>query len=124
MREENLSPSPVIVIVPLITPARAQAAATSIVPIPPVLNASIISLSDVVKQDLKFGDLVTELIIKVRKYKAVNNMSMKEEINKLIIKCNDNYINFLKQTELDLKACTGAREIDIISSNGLEIIIE
>ncbi|MDD4036353.1 MAG: valine--tRNA ligase [Bacilli bacterium] len=88
------------------------------------ITTSIITLSDTVKQYLEFGDLVTEIIIKVRKHKTVNNMSMKDELNKLIIKCNDKYINSLKQTELDLKACTSAKEINIISSNDLEIIIE
>lgn len=88
------------------------------------ITISKISANDVLKEDLEFGKLITEIITKVRKYKTSNNMSMKDEINKLIIKCSNNCIDSLKQTELDLKACTRAKEINIISNNNLEIIIE
>ncbi len=55
------------------------------------------------------GDLAVAIIAGVRKYKADKQLSLKEEINKLIINTKDKkqFTPFLE----DLKAVTNAKEI-------------
>ncbi|MGI6309877.1 MAG: valine--tRNA ligase [Bacilli bacterium] len=88
------------------------------------ITTLIIRENKVENESLKFGDIVKAVLEQVRKYKTVNNMSMKAELDKLIIKGEEKYIGYLKQTKLDLKACTSAREINFISQEKLEIVIE
>ena len=60
---------------------------------------------------LRFGGKVVDIIAGVRKYKSENNLSMRAETDKLEIKCETEFIDWFKQTEKDLTACTNAKII-------------
>lgn len=60
---------------------------------------------------LSFGTNMKELISGVRRYKTEHQMSMKDEIGSLQLRCPEWMEGYYMQTELDLSACTGAREI-------------
>ena len=61
------------------------------------------------------GDLVIEIIAAVRKYKSENNLSMKEELNKLVIQTKKDYEEIgcsLKSTFNDLKETLNIKEVE------------
>ncbi len=60
---------------------------------------------------IEFGEHVKELIGEVRRKKTEQQLSMKDEIQELMIKCPRKYLEFYKRTEEDIKACTGAGKI-------------
>ena len=60
---------------------------------------------------IEYGEHVKAVIADVRKYKAEQQMSMKDRIPELVITCPKKYREFYKKTEKDLKACTGAETI-------------
>ncbi len=62
---------------------------------------------------LTFGDKLKEVISQTRKYKTENSLSMKAEIEKVVINCNEADIERFKLTLGDIKACCNAREIEI-----------
>ena len=60
---------------------------------------------------LHFGEHIIKMIYNVRKQKSENNLSMRAEIEELKIVCEPEFVNWYKQTEKDLKACTNAKKI-------------
>lgn len=60
---------------------------------------------------LSFGTNMKDVISGVRRYKTEHQMSMKDEIGSLQLRCPEWMEGYYRQTELDLSACTGAREI-------------
>ena len=60
---------------------------------------------------LSFGRNMKDVISGVRRYKTEHQMSMKDEIGSLQLRCPEWMEGYYRQTELDLSACTGAREI-------------
>lgn len=68
------------------------------------------------KKDIELGDKFVEIVSLVRRYKAENNYSMKEEIKELSIQCNEELREFIESSVDDLKAVTNS--IDIKFSPG------
>ncbi len=63
---------------------------------------------------IMFGEALKEIVAETRKYKSENALSMKAEIDEVVIKSDIKYVEMFKQTLLDIKACCKAKEIKII----------
>ncbi|WP_406241909.1 class I tRNA ligase family protein [Tissierella carlieri] len=61
-----------------------------------------------------FGEKLKEIIAETRKYKSENALSMKTEIEEVIIATDDKFMELFKQTIGDIKACCRAKKIKII----------
>jgi len=60
----------------------------------------------------KAGDFAIDIINLVRKYKSEQQMSMKEELQKLVLICSEeNFIDLVKSVEGDLKSVLKVKEI-------------
>ncbi len=59
--------------------------------------------SDVIKE-LKYGDIICNLISEVRGYKSLNNLSLKTPVKTLEITCNNNILEAIENSKLDLCA--------------------
>lgn len=57
------------------------------------------------------GALFVDIVSTVRKFKSSKHLSLKEEIKLLTIECSKNQENLIKNTLLDLKGVTKAKEI-------------
>lgn len=62
---------------------------------------------------IEFGEHLKEVIAGVRRYKTENQLSMKDPVPELNIDCPKKYQELYKETEKDLRACTGAEKIVI-----------
>jgi len=62
---------------------------------------------------LSFGEQLKETIFNMRKYKSQNNLSLKTEIDKIDIRTEKKFMNWFKETEKDIKACSFAKIINI-----------
>lgn len=62
------------------------------------------------------GDMVVDLISKVRKHKSENNLSLRAEIKSLGIRAKADYLEFIKSVEYDLKSTCSCLNIDYILS--------
>ncbi|MBB6217781.1 valyl-tRNA synthetase [Anaerosolibacter carboniphilus] len=62
-----------------------------------------------------FGDQLKAVIAETRKYKSENALSMKTEIDEVIIKSDTRFVEMFRQTICDIKACCSANGIKIIS---------
>lgn len=60
---------------------------------------------------LTFGEHLKGVIGDVRKYKTENQLSMKDAIPELTIRCPERFLAFYQQTQKDIMACTGAEKI-------------
>ncbi len=60
---------------------------------------------------LAFGDMVKDQIAKMRKYKSENNLSMKSEMETLVITTKEEFLPMLAKTEKDLLSCAGAKRV-------------
>jgi valyl-tRNA synthetase len=60
---------------------------------------------------LEFGDLIETIISNARKEKSERNLSLKDDMEELIIRCPSGFKEFFRGTEEDLKACTRAKRI-------------
>ena len=60
---------------------------------------------------IEFGEHLKEVIADVRKSKTEKQMSMKDAIPELIITCPARFREFYRESEKDIKACTGAERI-------------
>lgn len=69
------------------------------------------------------GDLVVEVISAVRKYKSDNKLSLKVDIDKVVIKCTKDQEKLIEEAMGDLKVTTHAKEIIFVESEefGVEI---
>jgi valyl-tRNA synthetase len=60
---------------------------------------------------LIFGEKLKEVIADTRKYKSENNLSMKTEIERIIIKTDEKFAHQFKLTEKDIIGCSKAQKI-------------
>ena len=60
---------------------------------------------EVDKDIIAFGEILKDTIGEVRKYKSEKNLSMKTEIEEVIIKCTEKEQELFRKTEKDIKAC-------------------
>ncbi|NLU53280.1 MAG: valine--tRNA ligase [Clostridiaceae bacterium] len=60
-----------------------------------------------------FGEKLKDVISEARKYKTVNALSMKAEMEKIVITTEEKYVDLFRQTINDLKACCHANVIEI-----------
>jgi valyl-tRNA synthetase len=60
---------------------------------------------------LLFGEELKKIIMGVRKYKSENNLSMKEEMESVMISCNKSLKEYFIRSEKDLIACTNCRSV-------------
>ena len=62
-----------------------------------------------------FGEKLKDVISQTRKYKTENALSMKAEIEKVVITTDKKFVELFQQTVNDIKACCHARIIEISS---------
>ena len=60
---------------------------------------------------LEFGELMKSSIAEMRRYKSENNLSMRTEIETMIISSPDHLLPLFKLTEKDLLACSRAKSL-------------
>lgn len=72
---------------------------------------------------LSFGDDVKTLLNEVRKYKSERNLSMKADIESIIIRINGDKKDMLESAIKDLLACTSAEGINIEESDSFGVSI-
>lgn len=60
---------------------------------------------EVDKDIIAFGEILKDTIGEVRKYKSEKNLSMKTEIEEVIINCTEKEQELFRKTEKDIKAC-------------------
>jgi len=58
------------------------------------------------------GDLIVDIVSAVRKFKSENKLSLKVDLNKLTIQCDEKQKTLIEQAIGDLKATTRALEVD------------
>jgi len=62
-----------------------------------------------------FGEKLKDVISETRKYKTENALSMKAEIEKVVITTDEKFVGLFQQTINDIKACCHAKVIEIRS---------
>lgn len=72
-------------------------------------------ISNVNDEILRFGDEVKSAISGMRKYKSENNLSMRTEMDELIIEHSPQFMEWFRQSEKDLKYCANAKDIRLCS---------
>lgn len=60
---------------------------------------------------LAFGEQIKDSVSLMRKYKSENNLSMKAEIDRFVVRCSERFAPWFSATEKDLYACSHAKEI-------------
>ena len=75
---------------------------------------------------IRSGDIVVDLVGVVRKYKSENNLSLKEELSTLTIKCSDDDKVLIESVIDDIKSTTKVKEIvfgetDMMTCSNFEI---
>jgi valyl-tRNA synthetase len=65
------------------------------------------------KKLLEFGERLKDIIAGVRKQKSESNQSMKTEIEELKITVPEEFTEYFRKSEKDIKACTNAKSIEI-----------
>lgn len=73
---------------------------------------------------LQFGQLVDQILSEVRRYKSERNLSMKAELEKVIITVPAEYLSLFEETILDLKRCTGSRTIQFLPGDPLSVKVD
>lgn len=66
------------------------------------------------EQILLFGEKLKKVIAEVRKYKSENSLSMKAEMEEVVVNTEDGYAELFKRTIGDIKACCRAGEVKIL----------
>ncbi len=69
---------------------------------------------------IKLGDKYVSIVSAVRKFKSEKQVSMKTELEYLNIQCDNKLKEFIENSILDLKAVTGAKEINFIDNANIE----
>jgi len=64
---------------------------------------------------INFGEVLKIAISEMRKYKSENNLSMATEIEAFEIRTSPHFIEWFKQSEKDILACSKAKELKLIS---------
>lgn len=60
-----------------------------------------------------FGEKLKDVISETRKYKTENALSMKAEVDKVVINTEEKFVGWFQQTVNDIKACCHAKSIEI-----------
>ena len=63
---------------------------------------------------LKFGEEVKNSLAGMRRYKSEHSLSMRAEMEELRIECGAQFLDWFKQTEMDLQTCANAKEIKYV----------
>ena len=63
---------------------------------------------------IRFGDELKKVLFEMRRYKSERNLSMRDEMDTLIIKTEQIFMEWFHKMEKDLRACSRAREIRIM----------
>lgn len=71
---------------------------------------------DTDKSILLFGEEIKNAIFGMRKYKSENNLSMRAEMDELIVEHSSQFLDWFRQSEKDLKCCTNAKKVTFIQS--------
>jgi valyl-tRNA synthetase len=61
---------------------------------------------------LKFGQILADIVAEARRYKTTNGLSMKAEMEQIVVKGPKEFEQMFKLTEKDLFACTNAQKIE------------
>ncbi len=77
----------------------------------PGLNVDCVNCSPMHPKILQFGEKLKDVIAGVRKYKSENALSMKAEMQELIIETENKYMDWFERTLPDIKACCRAKEV-------------
>ena len=63
---------------------------------------------------IRFGENLKDAVFEMRKYKSERNLSMRAGMDTLIIKTEPAFVNWFRESENDLRACSRANEVRII----------
>jgi valyl-tRNA synthetase len=75
-------------------------------------------------RDLQFGELLTQAVAEVRKYKALRKLSMKAPLKSLSLEIPRDLWMSMYESRKDLLACTGAADIDIREADEFKVTID
>ncbi|MDR3597231.1 valine--tRNA ligase [Clostridium sp.] len=79
--------------------------------------------SEITEEIIDFGKNVKAVISEVRKYKSQRNLSMKEPLSSIKITLYESQIENMEKTIKDLKACSWAMDLQLISGDELSVEI-
>lgn len=65
------------------------------------------------KEIIMFGEELKSIIAETRKYKSENSLSMKTEIDEVLIDCDIRFVEMFKETIGDIRSCCQAKEVKI-----------
>ncbi|MDR2568674.1 MAG: valine--tRNA ligase [Oscillospiraceae bacterium] len=63
---------------------------------------------------IQFGESLKNVMFEMRKYKSERNLSMRDEMEVLEIRAEQRFVEWFKQSERDLRACSRAKTLNII----------
>lgn len=66
---------------------------------------------------LQFGEEMKNAISGMRKYKSENNLSMRAEINSLLVEHSPQFADWFRESANDLKYCANAKELKFVPAN-------
>lgn len=66
---------------------------------------------------LSLGETAVKIVAEARKLKSERNLSLKEPLDKIVVKSPEYLIDMLKLNIFDLLACTGANELELIEDD-------
>lgn len=69
------------------------------------------------EEELKYGDMICDIISKVRGEKSLNNLSLKTEVKELAIFCDKNLKEAINYSIKDFKATLFINELMLIESD-------
>lgn len=67
--------------------------------------------TDVNADIIIFGEKLKDIISEMRKFKSEHNLSMATEMELLVIRTEKRFVDWFKQTEKDMQACTKAKDV-------------
>ena len=76
-------------------------------------NAKIVTQNYEFNEELKYGNMISEIISRVRGEKSSNNLSLKTEVKELDISCSKNLINAINSSIKDFKATLFIENLNI-----------
>ncbi len=71
--------------------------------------------SEIDNDIINFGNELKSIIAETRKYKSENSLSVKSDMDELVINTEEKYVDLFNKTIKDLVACCHAKEIKIIT---------
>lgn len=69
------------------------------------------SIKPIDEEIIEFGEKLKSIIAETRKYKTEHSMSMKVEIEEVVIETDEKFADMFKRTTKDIKACCKAKEV-------------